>query len=77
MIEVATAAAQRAGEILLSHWRKLSPGSVEEKAKNDFVSIADRESERAIVDTILRSFPATASSARKGRVGRERAGASG
>ncbi len=57
MIEVATAAAKRAGEILLSHWRKLPPGSVEEKAKNDFVSIADRESERAIVETILRSFP--------------------
>lgn len=57
MIEVATAAAKRAGEILLSHWRKLPPGSVEEKAKNDFVSIADRESERAVVETILRSFP--------------------
>jgi len=57
VIEVATAAAKRAGEILLSHWRKLPPGSVEEKAKNDFVSIADRESERAIVETILGSFP--------------------
>ena len=57
MIDVATGAAKRAGEILLSHWRNLPAGSVEEKAKNDFVSIADRESERAIVETILAAFP--------------------
>jgi myo-inositol-1(or 4)-monophosphatase len=57
MIEVASDAARKAGEVLLSHWRRLAPGSVEEKAKNDFVSIADRESERIIVDTILSAFP--------------------
>jgi myo-inositol-1(or 4)-monophosphatase len=57
MIEVATRAAREAGEILLSHWRKLAPGAVEEKATNDFVSIADRASERAIVDTILSAYP--------------------
>ncbi len=57
MIDVATGAAKQAGEILLSHWRNLPAGSIEEKAKNDFVSIADRESERAIVETILAAFP--------------------
>src|SRR5690242_18446808 len=57
VIEVATRAAKAAGEILLSRWRKLPPGAVEEKAKNDFVSIADRESERAVVGTILSAFP--------------------
>ncbi len=57
MIGVAADAAKQAGEVLLSHWRHLAPGSIEEKAKNDFVSIADRESERLIVDTILSAFP--------------------
>ena len=76
MIDVAAGAAKQAGEILLSHWRRLPPGSVEEKAKNDFVSIADRESERAIVETILGAFPddgilGEEGARRPGRSGRE------
>ncbi|MGH9441549.1 MAG: inositol monophosphatase family protein [Thermoanaerobaculia bacterium] len=56
-LEVAAEAARRAGEVLLSRWRNLPPSSVEEKAKNDFVSIADRESETIVVETILSAFP--------------------
>jgi len=50
-------AARRAGDVLLSHWRQLSAGDVEEKAQNDFVSLADRQSEKAIVETLLARFP--------------------
>lgn len=57
MIEAAIEAARRAGDVLLSHWRRLSAGDVEEKAQNDFVSRADRESEAAIVETLLSRFP--------------------
>ena len=50
-------AARLGGEVLLSYWRALPGAAVEEKAQNDFVSRADRESERAIVDTLLARHP--------------------
>ena len=73
-LEVAEAAARRAGAGLLKRWRSLPPGAVEEKAKNDFVSVADRESEAAIVETILGAFPEDGI---LGEEGSRRAGASG
>ena len=73
-IEVAAEAARRAGEILLARWRMLPPGSVEEKAKNDFVSVADRESERAVVETIRAAFPGDGI---LGEEGARRSGSSG
>ena len=57
MIEAATEAARRGGEVLLSWWRRLPAAAVEEKAQNDFVSRADRESEAAIVETLLSRHP--------------------
>lgn len=57
ILETAIAAAREGGEILLHHWRKLPAGSVEEKKKNDFVTIADRESEDRIARTIRSRFP--------------------
>ena len=73
-VDVAAEAARRAGEILLAHWRKLPPGAVEEKAKNDFVSVADRESERAVVETIRAGFPGDGI---VGEEGARRSGSSG
>ena len=74
MIDTATAAARRGGDVLLSYWRNLPPASVEQKALNDFVSRADRESESAIVDTLLASFPADSI---VGEEGSRRTGSSG
>ncbi|HWC64923.1 MAG TPA: inositol monophosphatase family protein, partial [Thermoanaerobaculia bacterium] len=76
MIDAAVEAARRGGEILLSWWRRLPAGSVEEKAQNDFVSRADRESEAAIVETLLSRHPGDAilgeeGGARTGTTGRE------
>ena len=41
----------------MGYWRRLPPESIEEKSRNDFVSRADRESEAAIVRTLLSERP--------------------
>ncbi|MBN2366669.1 MAG: inositol monophosphatase [Calditrichaeota bacterium] len=56
-INIAERAAREAGEILLSNRGKITPDLVDEKARNDFVTKIDHESERIIVDTILSHFP--------------------
>jgi myo-inositol-1(or 4)-monophosphatase len=48
LLGVAMTAAQRGGEVLRRYFRTLEPGQVEEKAQNDLVSAADRESEKVI-----------------------------
>ena len=56
-LDVAIAAAREAGEVLVGHFGRLDPASVEEKAANDVVSIADRESEAVIRGAVLGAFP--------------------
>lgn len=56
-LDVAIAAAHDAGEVLLGHFGRLDPAAVEEKAANDVVSIADRESEAVIRRAVLGAFP--------------------
>ena len=48
LLAVAMTAAQRGGEVLRRFFRTIDPAQVTEKAQNDFVSAADRESERVI-----------------------------
>lgn len=50
-------AARAGGEVLLSYWRRLDPRLVSQKGANDFVSRADRESEQAIVESLLARYP--------------------
>ena len=57
LLETAILAARSGGEVLLANWRNLPHGSVEEKAKNDFVTHADRESEGRIIAEIRTRFP--------------------
>lgn len=57
ILAAATAAAREGGDVLMRHWRRLPAGSIEEKKKNDFVTIADRESEERIVTSIRSRFP--------------------
>jgi myo-inositol-1(or 4)-monophosphatase len=56
-LDVAIAAAREAGEVLVGHFGRLDPASVEEKAANDVVSIADRQSEDVIRRAVLAAFP--------------------
>lgn len=57
LLETAVEAARAGGEVLLANWRNLPDGSVSEKRKNDFVTSADRESERTILTRIRERFP--------------------
>jgi myo-inositol-1(or 4)-monophosphatase len=51
------AVARAGAEPLLEHWRRLEPGQVSEKARNDLVSDADRAAEAVILAEIARRFP--------------------
>ena len=55
--ESALGAARVGAAILTARFRKLAPGSIDEKARNDFVSAADRESESAIFDYLAKRHP--------------------
>lgn len=57
-VDAAIVAAREAGDVLLGHFGRLDPARVEEKAKNDVVSVADRESEAVIRSVLLGVFPA-------------------
>ena len=57
LLETAIAAAKAGGEALLARWRALPPGSVSEKRQNDYVTLADRESESRVIAVIRDAFP--------------------
>src|ERR1043166_5546874 len=56
-IEAATEAARAGAAVLLEHWERLGKEDADLKARNDWVSIADRDSERAIVSSLRATFP--------------------
>lgn len=49
-LEIAKQAARVGADILLGHWQQLGKEHAQTKARHDWVSIADRESEAAIID---------------------------
>ena len=51
------AIARLGGQQLMTHWRNLQPGQVDEKARNDFVSVADFASEKVIIEAVAERFP--------------------
>jgi len=59
-VEVAMEAARRGAAILLRYWEQLGKEDADLKARNDWVSTADRESERAIVASIAEHHPTDA-----------------
>ncbi len=59
-IEIATEAARRGAAILLGHWQQIGKTDAHVKSRNDWVSAADRESEKAIVDCIHQLSPGDA-----------------
>lgn len=56
-VTVATDAARAGAEILLGYWQNLGQDDADTKARNDWVSRADRESENAILEIIRRNCP--------------------
>lgn len=56
-VEIAMEAARRGAVILLKHWEQLGKEDADLKSRNDWVSRADRESEKAIVDCIHELSP--------------------
>jgi myo-inositol-1(or 4)-monophosphatase len=56
-VEIAIAAARRGAEVLLRYWEQLGKEDADLKARNDWVSTADRESEDAIVAAIAEHCP--------------------
>ena len=53
----AAGAARVGGKILLRYFGRLDPSDIDLKARNDFVSRADRESERAIREYLRDRHP--------------------
>jgi len=56
-VEVAIEAAKRGAEVLLKYWQTLSKEDADLKARNDWVSRADRESEKAIFESLRERRP--------------------
>ncbi len=56
-LEVGILATKKAKEILLRYFEESKKLKVDEKSKNDFVTQADKESEKIIINTILEIFP--------------------
>jgi myo-inositol-1(or 4)-monophosphatase len=56
-LAIAQYAARRGAAVLLRYWETLGKDDADLKARNDWVSTADRESEQAIVDAIREHRP--------------------
>lgn len=57
LLNVAVMAARRAGNSLIRHLNKLDKLKIEKKGRNDYVSDADREAEREVIETIHKHYP--------------------
>jgi myo-inositol-1(or 4)-monophosphatase len=57
LLTVAVMAARRGGDTLIRAIPKLQKIKVEQKGRNDFVSEADRNAEKAVIQTILKHYP--------------------
>lgn len=56
-IDIAVEAARRGAAVLLGYWEQIGKEDADLKARHDWVSKADRESERAILDFIREQHP--------------------
>lgn len=57
MLNVAVMAARRGGDSLIRNMNKVEKMRVEQKGRNDFVSEADHEAERHVIETIHKHYP--------------------
>lgn len=56
-LEVARAAALRAGEIILASYSRIGEHQVDQKGRNDYVTVVDLESQRVVVESLRTAFP--------------------
>lgn len=56
-VDIAIEAARRGAEVLLKYWQRLGKDDADIKARHDWVSTADRESEAAIIESIRSRCP--------------------
>ena len=56
-LEVARAAALRAGEIVLASYSRLTEKQVDQKGLNDYVTVVDHASQRLLVEALRAAFP--------------------
>ncbi|HET6348195.1 MAG TPA: inositol monophosphatase family protein [Candidatus Krumholzibacteria bacterium] len=56
-LEVARAAALRAGEIIMASYSRVAEGDITEKGHNDFVTVVDRESQQSVIQALRAAFP--------------------
>ncbi len=57
MLNIAIRAARNAGRIITRNINRVNTLSVEVKQRNDFVTDVDRQAEKAIIETLHRSYP--------------------
>ncbi len=57
LLKTALSAAEKSSAHILSMYGRLSPEEIELKGKNDFVTAVDKESEKIIINEILRHYP--------------------
>lgn len=57
MLNIAVRAARSAGDYMMRKLNHLPDIKVETKSRNDYVSEVDREAEKRIIDTLLKSYP--------------------
>ncbi|MEM7250891.1 MAG: inositol monophosphatase family protein [Pseudomonadota bacterium] len=57
LINIATSAARRAGDLLVRYFDRLDTLNVQTKGRGDFVSEVDRAVEREVSDIILKAYP--------------------
>ena len=56
-LEVARAAAVRAGEVVSASYSRIGESDVDQKGRNDYVTVVDHRSQQIIVDAIRAAFP--------------------
>ena len=56
-LDVARTAAREAGQIILASYSRITEQDVDEKGRNDFVTVVDHQSQRMIVEALRRAFP--------------------
>ena len=57
LTNIAVTAARRAGDVILSYYRRGETGEIASKGDNDFVTEADHKAEAVIMDVIERNYP--------------------
>lgn len=57
LTNIAVTAARRAGDVILSYYRRGDTGEITRKSENDYVTEADQYAEAAIIDAIRRVYP--------------------